>query len=129
MLFDLINKILVSKKKIDINIGDETVHPYIINRWISMYSPAMASVINSTGNWLYSIFDDNTSEYFHFLQKIFPVLPNKRIYYIKKPKKDQPNKQDTDFNEKVLAQHLELSEREIKLLLEYECQHRPINTN
>ncbi len=129
MLFDLLDKLLVSKKKIDINIGDETVHPYIINRWISMYSPQMATIINSTGNWLYSIFNDDTNQYFNFLQKFLPRLQNKRIFYIKKGKKDQENNQEETDNIKLLAHNLELSEREIKLLLEYERQHRPTNTH
>ena len=128
MLFDLLDKLLVSKKKIDINIGDETVHPYIINRWISMYSPEMATVINNTGNWLYSVFDNNHNDYFKFLQRFLPSMQNKRIYYIKKEKKN-PHEEGEDNNIKLLSNNLELCEREIKLLLEYECQHRPTNTD
>tara|TARA_B100001094_G_C18087863_1_gene748726 strand:+ start:823 stop:1212 length:390 start_codon:yes stop_codon:yes gene_type:complete len=129
MLFDLLDKLLVSKKKIDINIGDETVHPYIINRWVSMYSPQMATIINSTGNWLYNIFDNDSNQYFNFLQRFLPRLQSKRIFYIKKAKKED-NKDQEEHNEvKLLASNLELSEREIKLLLEYERQHRPTNTD
>ena len=129
MLFPLLDKILSSKQKIDINIGDESVHPYIINRWISMYSPGMATVVNATGNWLYSIFEHNTSEYFRFLQHFLPQVPSQRIFYIKKPKKSPHEVNESIDSTKLLAQHLELSEREIKLLLKYECQHRPINTD
>jgi hypothetical protein len=127
MLFDLLDRLLFSKKPIDINIGDEAVHPYIINRWISMYSPQMATVINSTGNWLYSVFDNDQVAYFKFLQRFLPRVQNKRIYYIKKEKKGPVTEEDDNI--KLLASNLELSEREIKLLLEYERQHRPTNTD
>ena len=127
MLFDTIDKILHNKKPININIGDESIHPYIMNRWLSMYSPQIALLVNNTGNWLYSVFGEDTSKYFKFLQQFLPRVAQKRIFYIKKAK---PNKtvDDTD-NVDILAQGLELSKREIKLLVEYERQHRPTNTD
>ena len=127
MLFDTIDKILHNKKPININIGDESVHPYIMNRWLSMYSPEIAMLINNTGNWLYSVFDDNDSKYFKFLQRFLPRVARKRIYYIKKAKKPEPEKTDDPVD--ILAHSLELSKKEIKLLVEYERQHRPTNTD
>lgn len=129
MLFDLVDRILFSKKTIDSNLGDEPVHPYIVNRWISMYSTELCTVINNTGNWLYSVFDDH-DQYFKFLQRFIPRVANRRIYYIKKTKK-QPVKSEQDMLENVdmLAHNLELSKREIKCLIEYERQHRPTCTD
>lgn len=131
MLFDLLDRILHSKRKIDHNIGDELVHPYIINRWISMYSTQLCTVINNTGNWMYNVFDTH-EQYFRFLQTFIPRVSNKRIHYIKKSKK-QTNTQKSDTNESdninMLARNLELSTREIKCLLDYERQHRPTDSH
>ena len=129
MLFEVLDRILHSKKKINHNTGDEPVHPYIINRWISMYSTELCTVINNTGNWLYSVFDDH-DQYFKFLQRFIPRVANRRIHYIKKAKK-QPDKSEHDMLENVdmLSHHLELSKREIKCLIEYERQHRPTSSN
>lgn len=128
MLFDLLDRILFSKKKLDMNIGDEPIHPYIINRWISMYSTQLCTVINNTGNWLYNVFD-TPDQYFRFLQTFMPRVANRRIHYIKKSKKQPTNKQAEPDDVEVLARNLELSKHEIKCLLEYERQHRPTNTN
>jgi len=130
MLFDLLDRLLHSKRDLSCNIGDEPVHPFILNRWISMYSTQMAILINNTGNWMYSVFDSDQHKYFKFLQQFLPRVPKRRIFYIKKNK--QPNQPTDDEHQKkveILARNLELSEREIKCLLEYECQHRPTNTN
>lgn len=129
MLFDLVDQILFSKRTIDNKLGDDPVHPYIINRWISMYSTELCTVINNTGNWMYSVFDEH-DKYFKFLQRFIPRVANRRIYYIKKAKK-QPDKSDHDMIENVdmLAHNLELSRREIKCLIEYERQHRPTCTD
>lgn len=126
MLFDLIDKILFSKKQIDTQAGDDVVHPYILNRWISMYSPSLATVINNTGNWLYSVFETDSLKYFKFLQTFIPRVQHKRVYYIKKSKKE---KAEADPRIDILANTLELSKREIKFLLEHERQYRPTHTD
>jgi hypothetical protein len=129
MLFDLLNRILHSKRDVTTNIGEDSVHPYILNRWISMYSPDMAVLINNTGNWLYNVFGDDHGKYFRFLSCFLPRVKNKRIFYIRKNKKNVDVDDQSDQNVDVLAHGLELSKREIKCLLEYERQHRPTNTN
>lgn len=128
MLFDLLDRILFTKREVNHNIGDEQIHPYIINRWISMYSTQLCTVINNTGNWLYSVFDSN-DQYYIFLQKFLPRVANRRIHYIKKTKKITNEKKDDTNDVDILARNLELSKREIKCLIEYERQHRPTCTN
>lgn len=128
MLFDLLDRILHSKRKIDRNIGDEPIHPYIINRWISMYSTQLCTVINNTGNWLYNVFD-TSDQYFRFLQCFMPRVANRRIHYIKKSKNNPTNQQTQSDDVNMLAHHLELSSREIKCLIEYERQHRPTDSD
>ena len=123
MLFDLIDKILFSKKKIDVNIDDESIHPYIINRWVSMYSPDMTVIVNNTGNWLYNVFDSNRM-YYKFLQTLLPRVKNKRIFYIKKAKKqsNEPQKDNEIDNLNVLCNNMQRSRREIQILLEHEAK-------
>lgn len=128
MLFDLLDRLLHSKKQLNNNLGDETVHPYIVNRWISMYSTELCTVINNTGNWLYSVFETH-DQYFKFLQKFIPRVATRRIHYIKKTKKQPTDHKDQDNEIKVLSNNLELSTKEIKCLLEYERQHRPTDSN
>lgn len=118
MLFKLIDNILSSKKPIyDSNIDDDDVHPYIVNRWISMYSTQMAILINSTGNWLYSSFKDQPIRYFNFLRLFLPRVSKKRIFYIKR---NRSTSDDEELNKKIvlLSKQLELSQREIKYMLD-----------
>ena len=119
MLFDLIDKILFSKKKIDVNIDDDNIHPYIINRWVSMYSQDMTIIINNTGNRLYSVFDNNRM-YYKFLQTLLPRVKNKRIFYIKKAKKqpDISHKDDDNDNINIICSNMQRSRREVELLIE-----------
>jgi len=117
MLFNLIDNILTSKKSIgDSNIDDDDVHPYIVNRWISMYSTQMAILINSTGNWLYSSFKDQPIRYFNFLRVFLPRVSKKRIFYIKRTQ----DTKDEELNKKIvlLSKQLELSQREIRYMLD-----------
>ena len=110
-IFNFINDILF-KKKGDLldNIDSESEYnPYMINRWVSMYSPQMAVLVNSTTNKYYSIFDTKRDNY-KFLVSFLPKSNPYRIFYIKKANK---NKDDTVNVIATLAKHLELSEREI----------------
>ena len=115
-IFDQLNDILFSKKKKCLsNIDDENEYiPYMINRWVSMHSPEYATVINSTVNWLYPVFETKIDHY-NFLHTILPRSKWKRINYIKKIKE---NPEDKDTNTKLIASSLELSEREVKYYLE-----------
>ena len=81
----------------------------MINRWVSMYSPQMAVLVNSTTNKYYSIFDTKRDNY-KFLVSFLPKSNPYRISYIKKATK---SKDDTVNVIATLAKHLELSEREI----------------
>ena len=74
------------KKKGDLldNIDAESEYnPYMINRWISMYSPQMSILINNTVNRYYSIFSTKKDNY-KFLVAFLPVCKPYRISYIKK---------------------------------------------
>ena len=115
-IFTYINHILFYKKgdKLE-NVDDEAqFNGYMINRWLSMYSPQAATVINHTTNRYYSIFDTRKDNY-KFLVSIMPKSKPYRINYIKKTHKDK-----TDKNKDAilfLAKSYEMSQREIRLYI------------
>ena len=82
----------------------------MINRWISMYSPQLASIINHTTNKYYSIFGSKADTY-KFLLSIIPKSQLRRLHYIKKNKKAPGDNYDNVVE--MLATNLELSKREI----------------
>jgi hypothetical protein len=115
-IFDYINNILFHKKEIAITNEDNQFSGYLTNRWISMYSPTMALVVNNSTNWLYSIFETD-EQYYKFLFTIIPKVRQKYIQYIKKVKTEDTNT-DEETEIEILARNLELSKREVKLYLD-----------
>ena len=110
-IFNFINDILF-KKKGDLldNVDSESgFNLYMLNRWTSMYSTTIATIINLTTNRYYSIFDTK-QEHYNFMLKMLPKVKPRRIHYIKKKSKTSD---DTKEVIKRLATSLELSEREI----------------
>ena len=113
-IFDHLNDLLFTKEHNLSNVDDEQEYnQYMVNRWISMYSPNMATFINNTTNWLYPIMEEKSFHY-NFLHKIAPQVKRKHIPYIKK----STEKQEEIDNIELIAQKLELSKREIKYLLD-----------
>jgi len=111
MLFDTLNDILISKKgdQLD-NIDNEKEYSgYLINRWLSMYSPNLAIIINETVNKYYNNFITK-KEHYKFLCKIIPNSSRKKIEYFKK------DKAENQIDDKIigfLAKNMQLSKREI----------------
>jgi|10_taG_2_1085330.scaffolds.fasta_scaffold01238_6 hypothetical protein len=116
-IFDCINDVLTFKKGTLLqNVDDEAAfNPYLVNRWISMYSPDCATIINNTANWLYPIFESKTEQY-KFLVDILPSRGRKRITYFKKNKPDFKSSHANIIS--ILATNLELSKREINDYIE-----------
>ena len=112
-IFDYLNDILFTKRGNSLqNVDEESgFNVYMLNRWISMYSPPLAIVINNTTNWMHSVFETK-QQYYQFVSKVLPRVNRKRIHYIKKAKNDDP--EPATDNTKLMAKRLELSEREIK---------------
>jgi hypothetical protein len=114
-IFDYISDILFTKEKNLSNADDEyEYNQYMVNRWASMYSPRMATIINNTSNWLYPVLEDKSTHY-EFLHSILPQVKRKHIPYIKKEKKEST---EEDSKVELLAKKLELSKREIKYFLD-----------
>ena len=115
-IFDFINDILFSKKGDKAENEDDEIqfNGYLINRWLSMYSPDMAVIINGTTNWIYPIFETK-QQYYKFMVKVIPHVKQRYIQYIKKLKPQEDEGEDENIS--ILATNLELSEREIRQYL------------
>lgn len=109
-IFDIIGDLLFTKKGNCLNTVDEEsdFQPYIVNRWLSMYSADTAKHSNILNKYL-GIFE-NKKELYNLFKAVFPKVPYKKISYIKKVKEA---KTEQDENIKLVAKNLELSEREI----------------
>ena len=72
-IFEILNDIIVTKKgNLLDNVEDEDQFlPYIVCRWLSMYSPEYAQIINETTNKHYNVFDTKR-EWYDYLIKILP---------------------------------------------------------
>jgi hypothetical protein len=101
-LFDTLNWILKKNGKEPDNLLDSN---FILNRWLSMVSPEMAQIINTTGNrWNKSIIKLPMAKFYKL------VLPKcfSKISYTKKKLKDKEAE-----NYKEMTNSLEISSREL----------------
>lgn len=93
-IFQFLNSILFSKKKIDLNCDDESqFNLYMINRWSSMYSPDVANYINETSNKFWSVFSEKPEQY-KLVYNIIPRLKYKKLSYLKKKKLTKTKKEE-----------------------------------
>ena len=108
-IFDIVNSILFNKNKNCLTNQDEEniFSPYLVNRWVSMYSPTTALQSNIINKYL-GIFDNKIDLYRMFVN-IMPKVSPRKIIYFKKNKKDV----EVDANIELLAKSYEISEREI----------------
>ena len=116
-IFEILKDIISDKRnRLADDIEDEKdFQPYLVQRWLSMYSPHFSYLVNESTNRLWKVMDTKQDWYKLFLS-VIPKQSNKRISYIKKaPKKGKKN--DKDYV-KIMASHLEISERECKMYLE-----------
>lgn len=112
-VFTHINNLVCHKKRSNIE-DDQSYNNFMINRWLSMYSPQLATIINYTTNYYHSVFSSK-QDHHNFLLGVVPKSRIYRIAYFKKSK----NKKTSDNNIiKLFAKKLELSEREIKYYIE-----------
>lgn len=104
-IFDYINSVLFDKEKVDVT---DEYNPYMLNRWLSMYSPDIAFIINETVNINQPIIEEDNYNY------LFNLLPSRRkcrIAYIKKTKEKVEKADESDVDVKAKVQ--ELSKREV----------------
>jgi len=91
-IFDYLNSILFSKKKIELNCDDESQFSiFMVNRWSSFYSKDAAIYINQTTNTYANLFNSKQEQY-DMLHYLLPRLKYKRLDYVKKVKKEDAEK-------------------------------------
>jgi hypothetical protein len=116
-IFNIINSLFFSKKKIDLSLDSESqFSPYMINRWMSMYSDEMLVIINNTSNKYGGLFKNKDQQY-NWYFNLFPKIRFKKIQYIKKNKKAKEEiKED---NLPLIAKNKEISVRELRLYKDF----------
>jgi hypothetical protein len=115
-MFDNINNLLYKPKGSEEFVDDGKFVPYMVQRWASMHSPSIAVLLNETSNRIWSIMDSNQLWYQYF-HAVIPKVRFRRIAYIKK-KKEETKKVSNDANILKVAQHLEISSREVSQYVE-----------
>jgi hypothetical protein len=110
VIFDFISSVLFTKEKNCLQTVDQEsdFSPYMVNRWVSMYSPSVAVFSNILNKYL-TVFENKKDLYSLFVG-VLPHVKTKRIAYIKKVKQE---KVEENIDIKLIADNLELSEREI----------------
>jgi hypothetical protein len=110
-IFDYL-KDIVSFKKGDLSL--EGYVPFLINRWLSFLSPSSCFAINESVNSLGNIDKDI---HYKLLISCFPKQKYmSKINYIKKVKID---KEDQDNKISILAKTMELSQKEIQQMVDF----------
>jgi hypothetical protein len=110
-IFDYIKDIAVTKKG---NLPLNEYVPFLVNRWISFMNLTTCEYVNNILN--NKVLLEDKELHYKMLLCTFPKLKSlPRLNYIKKVKED---KEITDARIKVLAQNLEISEREAVAMLE-----------
>jgi hypothetical protein len=112
-IFDYIKDITTYKKG---NLPIDEYIPFLINRWISFITPSACNAINESVNGLGGL---EKEQHYKLLIKLYPKSKVPFIKYIKKVKED---KNEADNNMSLLASNKEVSQREIKQLLELKEQ-------
>jgi hypothetical protein len=112
-IFDILNDIITTKKGnlLDDIENEDQFNGYIVSRWLSMYSPVYAQILNDTTNRYYNVFESK-KDWYEFLIRILPRGSPGRIHYVKKEKPKDVNNYDDIV--KFLAVQFEISRREVE---------------
>ena len=111
-IFDFLNTIIFDKNN-EITIEENDFNLYMVNRWLSMYSPDMANVINETSN-KYGQTLAIKEDQFKFLLNMLPKQRKKHIAYIKKIKESKSTKEEAIDITALIAKKMEISKREVE---------------
>jgi len=117
-MFTHLNNILYKKhpdKELTSINEDKEFQPFLIQRWCTMYSTSITSLVNDTTNRYWKILENN-KDWYAALDTVIPTCRFKKISYIKKTKKEAVKKS----NETLLkiASNLEISSREVSQYIE-----------
>jgi hypothetical protein len=116
--FQLQNKLFYSDKSKSVEFldseGEQAFVPFLLNRWLTMYSKQTVSFVNDTLNKYCGVFDTDKQKTYKLYYNLIPRLKFKRINYIKKVKKDKAEQEDLD-QLKLIARNKNISVRELKM--------------
>lgn len=117
-IFEQLDEIITTKdnKLLDNDEDLDTFIPYLTQRWLSMYSPSFAQIVNVSSNRLWKAMETKRDWYKLFVS-IIPRSSKRRIPYIKKAEKTAKKKIDSELIA-LIADNLEISRREVKLYIE-----------
>jgi hypothetical protein len=114
-IFDYIDSVLYKNENLVIDERNVEFNGYMLNRWLSMYSPEIANVVNESSNRLFASLTTKQEQY-DFLYNLLPKCKRKRIEYIKKLKEE--DREFGDMNIDNIAYNMELSKKEVIALLD-----------
>lgn len=110
--FDYIKDIIVTKR------GDlplDGYAPFLINRFLSFINPQVCEAVNQLNT---KILLEDKSLHYKLMLSLFPKMSSvPYIKYVKKIQEKEEENQELNTKIKVLAQNMELSEREAAFLL------------
>ena len=110
-MFNYLNSILYKSKTEISTINDSAdFQPFMAQRWCTMHSLPIATIVNETTNKYWPTLEDKNMWYIA-LDTIIPRCKFKKISYIKKFKKDLEAKEKEHIQK--IANTLEISSREI----------------
>ena len=116
--FQLQNKLFYSDKSKSAEFldseGEQAFVPFLLNRWLTMYSKQTVSFVNDTLNKYCGVFDTDKQKTYRLYYNLIPRLKFKRINYIKKVKKDKAAQDDLE-QLKLIARNKNMSVRELKM--------------
>lgn len=117
--FFILLKSIFDKSEIDIEPSNDNFNLYLAMRYISFYNPAFCQLMNETANTFKINAQFSTPvDGYNFLKSLLPKVPYKKIKYVKKQSsKNQIDKNISNEMLSKLANHLELSTREVRNLL------------
>jgi hypothetical protein len=111
-IFDYLAQIFVEKRT---DVSLEHYVPYMINRWLSFINPTICESINHFND---KSLLENKEMHYKVMLTSFPKLRSvPRIDYEKKSSKKAAS--DSIDLKKVIAQSLEISEREVENMLNF----------
>lgn len=87
--------------------------PYMVQRWLSFYTPMTAQLLNNSTNVLWKAIDEKTVWYKLFTG-VIPRSRFKNIKYIKKTKSEDKQKVSSNDVIEYIANSREISRREVK---------------
>lgn len=112
-IFNIINNLCFYKKKPFLLTQEEIKEfsPYMVNRWISMVDENLAPIVNENQKFV-NCMDEET--YHTYLYMVIPRIRSRKFSYIKGAK---PTKVEGEEIRQILCENLEISEKELDIVL------------